>query len=147
MNREDKFRRNIRYYSIFFFFLAAWDVLTLIMGYFDGDFKIQNFTSDGIDDSAAIGIIAFILIVTLFFALLKVFVGLRGLNEAKGSGSTKGLFPLLVFLLVLEIIALLVLIASAVGGNPDIPELCGSAATVLIIFDFLRCIKGLENRA
>ena len=140
----DKDTKNlIKIYSILFLFLATWDIISLITSYVNGQMQVDALVEQGtVSESLANGVLIAIIAITAVFALIKLLIGLKGLKLIKDDGGTvSGLMPMLKFLLVFEIIALIATVSSMFSADGSWSQLGSSAASVIILFDYLRRVK------
>lgn len=139
---DDNTRKLLKIYSYLFFFLAAWDILLLIINYVADRADIQDMVTSGqVGQALANGSMIGLTVITVVFAVLKLLVGYKGLRLIKGEGGTKGLVPILKILLIFELIGLAALIVSAFSGSYDSSQIANSVVSVFILFDFLRNVK------
>lgn len=133
----------IKIYSILFLFLAVWDIISLIVSYVSGQTQIDALIEQGtVSESLANGVMITIIAITAVFAIIKLLIGLKGLKLLKDDGGTvSGLMPMLKFLLVFEIIALVATVSSMFSADRNWSQLGNSLASVIILFDYLRRVK------
>lgn len=150
MDRE-KTLKAMKYYGILFIFLAIWDVGTLVLRYFEGEFSYSYIRSQAGDLTTSItdqlittSIVVVVVIVAILF-VMELFVGIRGLQIAGGSTNYKGAAPVSKVLLVLNIIALIGFAMDWFKNKSDSTDFFSTLATVIILFGYLNGLKTLKE--
>lgn len=138
-------KKNLKIYSWLFIFLGAWDILTLFLNYLDGQFNIGKIaTTAKISESLAQTGVIIVLVIAIAIALVKFYVGFKGLNQVNGKSKSKGYLTILKVILVFEIIYFVLSIISIFSGKFNWSDFFGTLATIVIVWDFLKTAKNLN---
>lgn len=139
---ENQSKKNVKVYSYLFIFLAAWDVVALILNKLLGEMDFSSMIgANGVTASIVKAAWVVIIVITAIFALIKLFIGVRGLQLANGSGKYKGMLRFLKFLFVLEAIAFIIMLISLIQGTSRVVDILNPAASLVILGGFIKEIK------
>lgn len=83
-------KKLLKFYSIFFLFLAFVDLIMILSNFIGGDVqKLWNTQIDGLSVGLAHGFIIFLIGIIVLIALIKLFLGIKGLQQSNGKVSGK----------------------------------------------------------
>lgn len=139
-------KKTLKIYGILFIFLAILDVGMFALNYFLGDFKEKwNMNVVGISENTIQGVtIAFVLVI-LIIALIKLFLGIRGIQQSNGTYKGKSHITIAKIVIVMSIISVIASIPGFKLETSVIINLLGNIVTISILFDYIKNSKKLMN--
>lgn len=139
-------KKNLKIYGILFIFLAIWDVFTLIVNYFLGDYKeIWNISVEGVSANIIQGVTIAILLVIVIIVLIKLFLGVRAIQQSNGTYKGKSHITIARIAMVISIILVIAAIPGLKLETSVIMNFLDDIVTVSILFDYIRNSKKLMN--
>lgn len=143
---EQNEERNIKIYGTLFIILGIWDFIQLALSYFSGTFDIESISSQsGTSIEMAKAVVVIIAIITILIALVKIFIGYRGVTFQKEKGLSKGFTKFITFILVILVIGLVLSIMGYVGKTVEFGSLLDDLISVTIVGGFLHSIKKVNE--
>lgn len=136
-------KKTLKIYGILFIFLAVCDVGILALNYFLGDFKEINV--EGISENIIQGVTIALAVVIVIIALIKLFLGIRGIQQSNGTCKGKSHITIAKIVTVISIISVIASIPELKLETSVIINLLDEVVTISILFDYIRNSKKLMN--
>lgn len=139
--------KKVTCYSWVIIILALIGILNVALQWFGGelstDYMLKNVPGISVDiiNIVIISILSF----SVISALIKLFIGIKGLKEVKGTSKGAGYITLAKIWLFFEVIALIAGIIGIFNGERNYITLLSSLAFVIILYDFSKSCKEIRE--
>jgi len=143
-----KAKKDLKIVGWAFLFLALVDVIDLLVDYFTGYFDVENIIKiAGNDTTESVAQIAAIvaIVIILLSMLVKVFFGVKAINQANGKTKTTTHITLAKVVLVISVIAAVVMVVSLIQKSATITDVIISLANVVIYATYIKAAKLVQE--
>ena len=137
----------LKCYSIAFLCLAAFTFLSYLFEFLVGSLSVDALVSTlNLNVSLVKTVIYIMAGIVALIVICEVFLGVKGLRQANGSGSGSSHIVLATIALVVSALGLIVQIVSAFQGNLEWLTLLRSSTSVLIVIGYLQVALAVKKQ-
>lgn len=138
----EKAKKDLKIFSNLFIFLGVWDIISFLIDYFFGSLTLENLKTMATPGVAIVSWIILIIVLIVLVAI-KMYLGIKGLQQVKGNTKGKGNVRLAKVIYVILIVCFILSLVTIFQGSGSYLDLINYVVNIIIIHYYIQYVNAV----